>query len=465
LTRITFIGAAREVTGSMHLLQKDNLKILLDCGMQEGKRKESYEHNSHFPFDPSSVSNLILSHAHIDHSGNIPTLIKNGFNGPIYTTSATKDLCNLMLPDSAHVQLRDLEYVNKRRLKQGKALFQPLYTEEEAFEAIKFFKIIEIDEKIDISNDISVEFLNAGHILGSCMMLFTINENGKLIKLAFTGDLGRKNLPMLQNPDKINDIDYLIIESTYGGRDHKDISLAYGRVADVINNAYSRAGKIIVPVFAVERTQEILFVLNKLLIEKKIPAIKIFVDSPLAVAVTELFIKHNECFDREMVYFLNNGKDPFGRELVHYIKTVEESKALNDFNGSCVILSATGMCEAGRILHHLKNNITDNKNSVMIVGYQAENTLGRKLVDGAKKVKIFGDEYDVNAKIEVINEFSGHAGSSALVDFIKNANSQRLKKIFLVHGEPKQQQILITKLNEAGIYNVMNPETGYEKEL
>jgi metallo-beta-lactamase family protein len=465
LTKIKFCGAAREVTGSMHLVQKDNFNVLLDCGMEEGKRKESFERNSHFPFDPASINTLILSHAHIDHSGNIPTLIKQGFNGLIHATGATKGLCDLMLPDSAHVQLRDLEYVNKRRAKQGKVLFEPLYTETEAVESIKYFQINEIDERFSLTNGIEVEFLNAGHILGSCMMVISIKENGRTIKLAFTGDLGRKNLPMLQDPDGISDIDYLIIESTYGGKDHKDIALAYDRVAEVINETYAKGGKVIIPVFAVERTQEVLFVLNKLFIQKKIPSIKIFVDSPLAVAVTELFEKHEECFDKEMIYFLNNGEGPFTQEMVQYVKTVEESKAINDFKGRCVILSATGMCEAGRILHHLKNNITDAKNTVMIVGYQAENTLGRRLVDGAKLVKIFGEEYQVNAKIEVINEFSGHAGSSGLVDFIKNANSERLKKIFLVHGEPKQQEKLMARLNAAGIYNVMNPELGYESEL
>ncbi len=465
MIKIKFCGAAREVTGSMHLLQKDNFNILLDCGMEEGKRKESFERNSHFPFEPATINTLILSHAHIDHSGNIPTLIKKGFNGVIHATGATKGLCDLMLPDSAHVQLRDLEYVNKRREKQGKTLFEPLYTEKDAVESMEYFHINEIDEKFDLTNDITVEFLNAGHILGSCMMVISINENGKIIKLAFTGDLGRKNLPMLQDPDRISDIDYLVIESTYGGKDHKDISLAYDRVAEVINETYAKGGKIIIPVFAVERTQEVLFVLNKLFIQKKIPSLKIFVDSPLAVAVTELFEKHQECFDKEMIYFLNNGGDPFNREMVQYIKTVEESKAINDFKGPCVIMSATGMCEAGRILHHLKNNITDARNTVMIVGYQAENTLGRKLVDGVKQVKIFGEEYQVNAKIEVVNEFSGHAGSSALVDFIKYASSPRLKKIFLVHGEPKQQEKFMERLNAAGIYNVMSPELGYESEL
>lgn len=467
MVKIKFCGAARQVTGSMHLIEKDSFKLLLDCGMQQGKRKESFERNRKFPFPPHEVNSLILSHAHIDHSGNIPTVIVQGYKGPVFCTHATKDLCDLMLPDSAYVQLKDLEYVNKKREKQGKNLFEPLYTIEQAQEALKRFESKNIGEYFNVNNEkIMAYFLNAGHILGSAMVILKILDNGREVKIGFTGDLGRKQLPIIIDPDTLYNIDYLICESTYGGRDHKPIEIALDKISLIINETYLKGGKIIIPVFAVERAQEILYILNKLFMNKNIPAMPVFVDSPLAKSITDVFTKHSECFDPEMLELMANNNNPFYLELLKFTESVEESKAINDYDKPCIILSATGMCEAGRILHHLKNNIENSKNAVLIVGYQAKETLGRRLVEGEKEVKIFGEPYKVNAGIFVINEFSGHAGSRDLISFVKKAKKDgRLKKIFLVHGESEQQDILIDKLKKEKINNVIAPETGYEEEI
>jgi len=465
LLKIKFFGAAREVTGSMHLIEKDGFKLLLDCGMQQGKRKESFERNRNFPFIPSEINSIILSHAHIDHSGNIPTIISQGFNNKIYTTYVTRDLCEHMLPDSAHVQLKDIEYVNKKREKQGKVLFEPLYTVEQAKESIKYFIPKNLGEHFLLNEDIEVFFLNAGHILGSAITVIKVKENNKKIKIGFTGDLGRRDLPILKAPDYLMELDYLVIESTYGGRNHGDINNAFLKLEEIINTTYKKGGRIIIPVFAVERSQEILYALNKLYLEKKIPKITIFLDSPLAISITDVFIKHHECFDNETLKYIINHHNPFYSELVKVTSDVEESKKINDFDEPCIILSATGMCEAGRILHHLKNNIEDSKNVILIVGYQAQNTLGRRLVEGDKKVKIFGEQYNVNARVEVINEFSAHAGQNELINFIKKANSEKLKKIFLVHGEVLEQEKLMEKLKDEGIKNVYNPELFYEEIL
>ncbi len=469
MVKIKFYGAAKQVTGSMHLIEKEGFKLLLDCGMQQGKRKESFERNRNFPFAPSEINALILSHAHIDHSGNIPTIIAQGYKGPVFCTHATKDLCDLMLPDSAYVQLKDLEYVNKKREKQGKTLFEPLYTIEQAKESLKRFESKNIGEYFSIYNnseEIMAYFLNAGHILGSAMIILRIMDDSREIKIGFTGDLGRKQLPIIIDPDPMYNIDYLICESTYGGKDHKPIETALERITLIINETYLKGGKIIVPVFTVERAQEILYILNKLFINKKIPAMPVFVDSPLAKGITDVFMKHSECFDPEMLELMANNNNPFYLELLKFTESVEESKAINDYDKPCIILSATGMCEAGRILHHLKNNIENSKNTILIVGYQAKETLGRRLVEGEKEVKIFGEQYKVNAGVFVINEFSGHAGSKDLVSFIKKAKKDgRLKKIFLVHGETEQQEILIEKLKKENINNVLAPETGYEEKL
>ena len=465
MTKLTFFGAAREVTGSMHVLEKDGYKVLIDCGMIQGKRKESYERNRNIAFPASDIKAMILTHAHIDHSGNIPTLINQGFKGNVYCSHATRDLCELMLPDSAYVQQKDLEYMNKKRLKQGKTLFEPLYTLDEAEASLNYFVTKNLGEKISFREDITGFLLNAGHILGSTMAVLKVQEKDREIRIGFTGDLGRRSLPILADPDQIRDVDYLVVESTYGGRDHKPIATAYARLASIVMDTYNRGGKVIIPVFAVERAQEVLYVLNKLFLSGKITPMPVFVDSPLTVKVTEVFNRHAECFDKDMLSFIADNNDPFHLDLVKYTASVEESKAINDYEKSCIILSATGMCEAGRILHHLKNNIGNAKNTILIVGYQAINTLGRRLFEGDKIVKIFGDSYNVNAQVLAVNEFSGHAGQKELIKFIQataKMSEGRLKKVFLVHGEESQQEELINALHVLGMQNVDNPGPGEE---
>jgi metallo-beta-lactamase family protein len=452
----------------MHVLEKDGFRLLIDCGMIQGKRKESFERNRTFPLNPAEINAVALTHAHIDHSGNIPTLTSQGYKGPIYSSYATRDLCELMLPDSAYVQLKDLEYVNKKRAKQGKALFEPLYTVEQASASLKQFVPKNLGEDIKLRDDMDMWFINAGHILGSTMVVTRIMEKDREIKVGFTGDLGRKSLPILTDPDQIKDVDYLVVESTYGGRDHKAIGAAYQKLANVVNETVARGGKLIIPVFAVERAQEVLYVLNKLFLDHKIPPMPVFVDSPLTTNVTEVFKKHAECFDTEMLQFIADNNDPFHLELVRFTESVDESKEINNYEKPCIILSATGMCEAGRILHHLKNHIGDPRCTILIVGYQTVNTLGRRLVEGEKQVKIFGDSYAVLAQVKVINEFSGHAGQRELIKFIKAAEDMsegRLKHVFLVHGEESQQEELMKALAEAGMKNVTNPAPGEEVEL
>lgn len=466
MTKIRFLGAAREVTGSMHLIETNGCRFLLDCGMKQGKRKESYERNKNFPFKPSDIDSVIVSHAHVDHVGNLPTLMVQGFNGRVFCTPATKDLCSLILPDSAHVQEKDVEYVNKNREKQGKALFEPLYTEADAMESLKLFEEKNLGETFKICDNVEAYFLNAGHILGSAMAIIKIKDGERDLRIGFTGDLGRDELPILKNPDILSGIDYLITESTYGARDHEKVENALEKFAELIHDAIKKRSKIIIPGFAVQRTQEILYVINKLYTSNRIPPIKVFVDSPLAINVTEVFKKHSECFDEEMLEFMANNNNPFYLNLVKYTKDVEASKAINDYSEPCIVLAASGMCEAGRILHHLKNNIENPKNTILFVGFQAKDTLGRMILDGAKTVKIFGESYSVNADIVKINEFSAHAGHADLLSFIKKtAEGGKLKKVFLVHGEPDNQEMLMADMAAAGIKNFINPEMFYEEEL
>ncbi|MBN2754023.1 MAG: MBL fold metallo-hydrolase [Candidatus Goldbacteria bacterium] len=461
MLKLKFSGAAREVTGSFHIIEKDGKNFAIDCGMIQGKRKESYERNRQFPLPPSDVQAMILTHAHIDHSGNIPTFTSQGFKGDIYSTYATKDLCSIMLPDSAFVQLKDLEYVNRKRIKQGKAPFEPLYTEAQAEAALKQFVPKNLGENFPLTDGLYAYLLNAGHILGSSMAVVKLKEGNKKIKICFSGDLGRKSLPILKDPDEIYDVDYLILESTYGGRDHKAIDTAQDRLSMIITETYKKNGRVIIPVFAVERTQEMLYVLNQLAIANKIPAMPIFVDSPLAIEATEVFKKHSECFDEKMMDYIANNNNPFYLELVRYTRDVDESMAINEYRKPCIVLSAQGMCEAGRILHHLKNGVDNPNNTILFVGYQAANTLGRKIVEGERNIKIFGEPHTVQARVEKIDEFSGHAGQSDLVEFVKKASGPKLKKVLLVHGEEEEQRELMKALKDAGIENVYNPEPGY----
>lgn len=470
--KIKFCGAARGVTGSQHLIGINGKKLLLDCGMFQGKREESFKMNRKFIYQPSEVKAVVLSHSHIDHAGNLPTLIVKGFSGSIYSTSASRDLCSIMLQDSAYIQERDVEFVNKKRAKKGEPLFNPLYTIPQAIEAMKHFKSFPYRKSFmpdNFDNNIKVTFFDAGHILGSAQVLIEISENGKSTKIGFTGDLGRNNLPILKDPDFIGDVDYLIIESTYGGKFHSNADQIGDELARVILEALKTNAKIIVPSFSVGRTQELVYELSKLTSKRKIPEYPIFVDSPLTVNATEIFKLHPECFDLETSKLLASGVNVFGLDNVLYIKDVEDSKKLNSVPGPCMIISASGMCEAGRILHHLANNIGNPNNMVMIIGYMAVNTLGRRLIEAKDErgaaVKIFGEEHKVKAKIEVLDSFSAHADHNDLINYIKLFDRKKLKKIFLVHGEFEKQKILLDDLISKGYNNIVIPDRGEEYNL
>jgi metallo-beta-lactamase family protein len=458
---IQFIGAAQTVTGSMHLLNVNGKKLLLDCGLYQGKRKEAFEINRNFPFDPSGIDALILSHAHIDHAGNIPNLIKNGFSGNIYTTPATVDLCSIMLKDSAYLQERDVKFVNKKRSKQKKNLFEPLYTIEEAEASMHNFIAIDYDKQFEVVNGVSAIFRDAGHILGSAGVVIEIRENGKFTRLGFSGDIGRPEMPIIRDPNLLQDLDILIMESTYGNRLHPVSGEVEEEVAKIVNEIIHSGGKIIIPAFAVGRTQLLVYVLHKLFNQNRIPPFPIFVDSPLAVQATEVYRHHPECYDRETErVFIDNFQDPFGFNRLTYITDVEKSKELNDFEGPCMIISASGMAEGGRILHHLANNIENPNNLILFTGYAAQETLARKIMDGAEEVNILGSSYRIRAKIKKIDYFSAHADQKGLLDYLELSPPSKLKNIFLVHGEEDQALPLREKIIRTSYHSVKFPKKG-----
>ena len=464
--KLQFIGAARTVTGSMHHLTVNGKDYLLDCGLYQGRRKEAFEINKNFTFfKPSEIECLILSHAHIDHCGNIPNLVKNGFTGAIYCTPATKDLITYMLKDSAHIQEKDVEFVNKRRKREGKNLFEPLYTQEDAEKALELVRTVKYRTEFKIDDNITIKFFDAGHILGSAVTHLILKEKNKTIMLGFSGDLGRPNLPILKDPEIIPDIDYWISESTYGGRVHDKIEGMEKNLADVVNKAVSRKAKIIVPAFSVGRTQELVYAFNKIFEKGLTKEIPIYVDSPLAVNVTGIFREHTECFDKETIDFMNKYEDPFGFNKLTYVNSVEESKRLNELEGPMMIISASGMAEAGRILHHLRNNIQNPNNIILMVGYCAENTLGRRIIEQEKTVKIFGEEFQLNAEVIVLHSMSAHADANELIDYCKRLNIPRIRKTFLVHGDYDQQQIYSEHLKKIGIKDVEIPERGNVFEI
>lgn len=455
--KIQFIGAARTVTGSQHLLTINEKKILLECGLFQGRRSDTHELNKNFKFDPAEIDAMILSHAHIDHSGNIPNLVKNGFDGPIYATSATVDLCEIMLKDSAHLQQRDIEWLNKKKKKHIPE--EPLYSVEDVDEAIKKFVRVDYNSPTEIFPGIVAYFQDAGHILGSSSILLEVEEErGKKIRFGFSGDIGRHETPIIRDPDYLRDLDVLIMESTYGNRLHTHSDEVEEEVAKVVREVFDRKGKIIIPAFAVGRTQLLVYVLHKLFDQNRIPEIPIYVDSPLAVNATKVFKDHPECFDRETNrIFLESGADPFGFGRLKYISTVEQSKELNDIKDPIIIISASGMAEGGRILHHLANNIGNPKNMVLFVGYAAEHTLARKIMDGMEKVNILGEEHSVRCQIKTMDYFSGHADQNELIDYLRLNPTKKLKNIFLVHGEEEQALPLKEKILQKGYKNVDFP--------
>lgn len=449
--RISFHGAARSVTGSRHLLEANGQKILLDCGLFQGRREEADRKNREFGFDPAELDAVILSHAHIDHSGALPALIKHGFKGTVHTTLATADLASHMLRDSGFLQEKDAEFATKRDQRRGKRVppREPLYTVEDAENALHQFEARSYYRRFYVAPGIHATFHDAGHILGSAIVEIEIEENGQKRSVVFSGDLGRKRLPIIRDPDQVETPDIVIMETTYGDRDHSPIQEAAGQLAAIIKKLCDRRGKLIIPAFAVGRTQEIVHTLSQLWADGEIPHIPIFVDSPLAVNATEVFHRHPECFDAETRALLREDGDPFGLHKMHYVRSNEESRALNDREGPFVIISASGMAEGGRVLHHLRNSIGDPKNGILFVGYQAEHTLGRRILTGEPEVNIFGEPHEVRAEIFVMNEFSAHADRNELLSWL-SGNKGRPRDIFLVHGEEAQSLAFAERLEHEG---------------
>lgn len=463
--RLTFWGAARTVTGSMHLLEVNDHRILLDCGLFQGRRQQSYERNLNFPFDPAALDAVILSHAHIDHSGNLPNLVKRGYKNSIWSTPATRDLSVAMLQDSGHIQQQDAEYVNRKRARDGLPPIEPLYTRRDAVEAVRQFITVGYRRPFAVAPGVSCQFLDAGHILGSAIVVLDIAEGEQTRRLVFSGDLGRPGMAIINDREEVAEADFLIMESTYGSRRHESRDEAQQNLRRVVNDTYKRRGKVIIPAFAVGRTQELVYNLHMLSESQKIPTVPIYVDSPLAVDVTEIFRTHPECYDSEILELMEQRRDPFGFRSLHYIRDAEDSKALNFLRESAVIISASGMCESGRILHHLKNNIEDVDNTVLFSGFQAEHTLGRRIADGNRRVRIFGEEYDVRARVETINGYSAHADSEELLDWVRAFDRTRLQRVFLVHGEPDAAMALSGQLYRLDVRNVEIPERGQSFDL
>ena len=464
--KITFHGAARTVTGSQHLLNINGHNLLLDCGLFQGRRQETYETNLNFPFDPTKVHAAILSHAHIDHSGNLPNLVKQGFRGDIYATRATAHLSNIMLMDSGHIQESDAQYVNKKRAQKGEPPVEPLYTLEDAAEVAQHFQPRDYGEQFEPVPGVVASLVDAGHILGSAAVVLDIQENGRKFRLWFSGDIGRRDLPLLRDPVLPSDADYLIMECTYGDKPHHDPESAYEALCLAVTKTVHRGGKVIIPAFAVGRTQELVYDLHRMIDGGEIPRVPVFVDSPLAVNASDVFRAHPECFDEETREFVRTDrhKSALGFDLLTYTRSVEESKALNARKEPMVIISASGMAETGRILHHLKNNIEDPRSTVLIVSWQAPHTLGRRLVEGEKQVKIFGEVYPRKAEVVTINGLSAHAGQDFLLEYARSVR-EKVKGIYLVHGEDKPAQVLQQKLAEAGMRQVEYPARGYSVEV
>lgn len=465
--KITFHGAAETVTGSKHLITTpQNKQLLLDCGLFQGMGPETDDLNSHFGFDPGLVDYLVLSHAHTDHAGLIPRLVREGFKGPVYCTEPTLELCKVMLADSAHIQEYDVKYVNKRLAKRGAKLIHPLYTTEDVIEALKQFEIVPLNTWKDIDEHIRLLFTDAGHILGSAAVNLEFKSPEGTIRLFYSGDVGRYSDVILREPQPFPQCDYMICESTYGDRLHETAEDAEQRLLDIVLNTCSaRKGKLIIPAFSLGRTQEIVYTLDRLNTQGKLPQIPVYVDSPLAISATSIMRKYTESFNPEIKEYMKFDPDPFGFPNVHYIRDAESSKALNSSNEPCIIISASGMMDAGRIRHHIKNNIEDPKNTVLIVGYVSPNSLGGHLIARVESVKLFGDEYKVRADVQVIDSYSAHADYSELLRYLKCQDPQKVKQVFLVHGETEAQEAFKIMLKKEGYDQVIIPQQGESFEI
>jgi len=467
--KITFLGATKMVTGSNFLVEGAGKKFLVDCGMYQGGDRDEMQNHEPFAYDVNEIDFMLLTHAHIDHSGRIPKLYKEGYRNPVITTKATRDLCSIMLPDSGHIQEQEIEWRNRKRMREGKEALPPLYTAQDAIDTMEIFKPVNYDEIIEIDPNIYVRFNDAGHMLGSAIIEIWVKEDGKETKAVFTGDLGNNDIPLLSSPTMIDNCDYLVMESTYGGRLHIRNDEKANLFLNIVSETLDKGGTVVIPSFAVGRTQEILYELNNLKdaqdseeFKKKYATLMkapVYVDSPLAISATEVFRENANLFDEETQALIERGDNPLEFPGLQFTRTADESKALNEKNESAIIISASGMCEVGRIKHHLKHHLWDPNSTVLFVGYQAPGTLGRRIVDGEKVVRIFGEEIAVNARIEYIEGYSGHADQEWLMNFIYSFITKP-KHVFLVHGEPNGQEILKAKIEEEAKLPVIIPEYG-----
>ena len=464
--KISFLGAAKIVTGSNFLIETKNTKFLIDCGMFQGGKSINRMNYEPFSFNSEEIDFMVLSHAHIDHSGRIPKLVKEGFRGDIYTTKATTDLCSIMLPDSGHIQEMENKWDNRKRRRSGGKLREPLYTVKEAEESLKYFKSVLYNQKIKLSEEVTLRFRDAGHILGSSIIeLWIKEEEGKETKLVFSGDLGRRDRPILRDPSIIDEADYLIVESTYGNKLHHPSEDDAKELISIINATAKRGGNVVIPSFAIERAQDIIYELNKYYTEyvkskdQDFLSVPVYVDSPLTVSATEIFLRNPDCFDEDTLKLINIGNNPLDFRNLKFTRTTEESKQINFSKESKVIISASGMCTAGRIKHHLKHNLWRKESSIVFVGYQAEGTLGRKIKEGEKVVKIFGEDIQVNAEIHSLEGFSGHADKEGILQWIKSFKSKP-QKIFVVHGEEEATEEISRKIKEELNIVTYIPELG-----
>ncbi|NLW49578.1 MAG: MBL fold metallo-hydrolase [Candidatus Brocadiaceae bacterium] len=453
---LQFFGAVGTTTGSMHLLTVDGKRILLECGLYQGKRKEAFERNREIPLDCSSIDACVLSHAHIDHSGNLPSLLRRGYRGPIFATPPTRGLCEIMLADSAYLQVQDVAYVNRKRRRQGKNPFEPLYTPEDIPAVLEAFRTVPYGKPQELTSRVTLTFHDAGHILGSAFVQLDVRENGTTRRLFFTGDIGRRAMPIIRDPHVLHDVDVLITESTYGNRLHparQDVKATLGALCEQVRHDRAR---LIIPAFSVGRTQQIVYFLSELCREGGMGEIPVFVDSPLSTKATAVHRRHPECYDEEAAALLQKGEDPFRFPTLTYTEDAEESKKLNDMSGPVIIVSASGMCEGGRILHHLKHSVGDERNVILIVGYQARHTLGRRLVERQSPVRIFGESYDLLAQVHTINALSAHADRKEMGDYFAEMGPE-VDKAFVVHGEDEAASTLAADLQKMGAREVVLP--------
>lgn len=459
--RITFYGAAQTTTGSMHLVEANGKRILLDCGLYQGHRKEAFEKNRHLPIDPKTIDFVILSHAHIDHSGNLPQLVRQGFRGRVFARQSTTDLCNILLRDSCFLQNRDLEIVNKKRQKEGKNLFEPLYEERDVDALMPLFAPTHLHEPREIARGITLEFFNAGHILGSALTQLDIkSDHGHNHRILFSGDLGQPNQPIIRHYEYPTGADILLIESTYADRFHPSADDVELRLEKYLRHIDRHNSKLIIPAFSVGRTQQIIYFLNRLRDAGRFPReVKVFIDSPLSQKATQIYANHTEVYNAEARKMLEAGRNPLEFPGMQFIGTPEESMALDRMPGPMIIIAASGMCEGGRVLHHLKSCVGDEDNIILIVGFQAENTLGRRLVEERNPIRILGEELELKARVEVINALSAHADRAGLIDWLDEIKDN-VRHAFAVHGEPEKVSAMEELLKDKGIPHVAAPQPG-----